>query len=248
MNPLPPVSGNCRGFDKRTHDARGHRLLIADKERLFAEALRHALVQAGLVVDVATSPSDALAAARARSPELVILGAGFADEAGVSIYRAIVSELPDCRVIVLVDDAYALASMEIGIDRHGIVSKAIPASQFVSAIEDFLRGYDLPPIRGRSVTSDTRADHLWNVPLTGREQEVLHLLVVGATSEDIATRLGVKANTARKHVQNVLTKLQVHSRLEAVTVAIRSGIVKLPDMEDASEQPHARSWEAAHLT
>jgi two-component system, NarL family, nitrate/nitrite response regulator NarL len=248
MNPLPPASGNGRGFDERTHDVGGRRLLIADRQRLFAEALRHALVQAGLVVDVATSRSDALAAVRASRPDLVILGAGFTDEAGVSIYRAIASELPDCRVLVLVDDAHASASVEIGIDRHGMVSKAIPASRFVSAIEHFLRGQDLPSIRGRSVTSDTSAGHLWNVPLTGREREVLHLLVVGATSEDIAARFGIQANTARKHVQNVLTKLQVHSRLEAVTVAIRRGIVKLADVDDTGDRPHSRPSEAVHLT
>jgi two-component system, NarL family, nitrate/nitrite response regulator NarL len=248
MNPLPRASGNGRGFDERTHDVGGHRLLIADGQRLFAEALRHALVRAGLVVDVATSRSDALAAARARRPDLVILGSGFTDEAGVSIYRAIASELPGCRVLVLVDDAHASASMEIGIDRHGIVSKAIPASRFVSAIEDFLRGKDLPPIRGRSVTSETSADHLWNVSLTDRERDVLHLLVAGATSEDIAARFGIQTNTARKHVQNVLTKLQVHSRLEAVTVAVRRGIVKLSDVDARGDRPHSRPSEAAQLT
>lgn len=66
------------------------------------------------------------------------------------------------------------------------------------------------------------ADHL-----TSREREVLSLLASGATSEMIAAELSVSLNTVRTHIQNVLTKLQVHSRLEAATFAVKYGIVRV---------------------
>ncbi len=61
--------------------------------------------------------------------------------------------------------------------------------------------------------------------LTAREREVLALLSRGATSQTIADALGIAPNTVRTHVQNILSKLQVHSRLEAVAFAVRHGVV-----------------------
>lgn len=61
--------------------------------------------------------------------------------------------------------------------------------------------------------------------ITIREREVLSLLAVGASTANIASRLGISPATARNHVQNVLTKLQVHSRLEAVTLSLRRGVI-----------------------
>jgi DNA-binding NarL/FixJ family response regulator len=69
----------------------------------------------------------------------------------------------------------------------------------------------------------TDAEHL-----SPRERQVLALLLEGASTKDMARLLSVRPNTARTHVQNVLAKLQVHSRLEAVTVAVRSGLIEPP--------------------
>ncbi len=64
--------------------------------------------------------------------------------------------------------------------------------------------------------------------LTPREVEVLDLLVDGASTQAIAERLYMSTNTVRNHVQKILTKLGVHSRLEAVSTAVREGIVERP--------------------
>lgn len=64
--------------------------------------------------------------------------------------------------------------------------------------------------------------------LTVRERQVLVLLVEGASNKDVARRLAIRSNTVRTHVQNLLGKLRVHTRLEAVTLAIRGGLVE-PD-------------------
>jgi DNA-binding NarL/FixJ family response regulator len=64
--------------------------------------------------------------------------------------------------------------------------------------------------------------------LTARERQVLRLLVAGASNKDVARRLSIRSNTVRTHVQNLLAKLRVHTRLEAVTLAIRAGLIE-PD-------------------
>jgi DNA-binding NarL/FixJ family response regulator len=65
--------------------------------------------------------------------------------------------------------------------------------------------------------------------LTTREHQVLQLLAEGASNKDMARRLAIRSNTVRTHVQNLLSKLQVHTRLEAVTLAIRVGYVRSDD-------------------
>lgn len=70
--------------------------------------------------------------------------------------------------------------------------------------------------------------------LTFRERQVLILLVEGASNKDVARRLSIRSNTVRTHVQNLLAKLRVHTRLEAVTLAIRGGLVE-PDETIATE-------------
>ena len=75
--------------------------------------------------------------------------------------------------------------------------------------------------------------------LSSREREVLELLVRGASGAAVAERLGISRNTVRTHVQGILTKLQVHSRLEAATFAVKHAIVTLP-LVDADEPSKAR--------
>jgi two-component system nitrate/nitrite response regulator NarL len=246
MSSLPQVDGR-HGGTERKREVHARRMLIVDRQ-LFGESLRHSLLEAGhSMVDVATSGSEALAALRTVRPDIVIVGIGFTEEAEAGILSTIVSEFPECRVIVLVDEGESAPPSQAGTERHGVVSKATPASQFVRAVEDFLMGHALPPTR-KLVESHAPRNDPWIAGLTRREREVLQLLACGATSEEIAARLGVQANTARKHVQNVLTKLQVHSRLEAVAVAIRRGIVKSADVDAIDGDPRGHRSASGHLT
>jgi two-component system nitrate/nitrite response regulator NarL len=214
-------------------------VLIVDRRRLFGEALRHSLVEAGYTsVEIATCASETLEALTAGPPEVAIISSDPSEATEDGVHRAIVSGSPGCRVILLVDEGHAGVAPKIGSDVQALISKATPASQFVRAVEEFMGGEPLPRIRapapaGRPTGGEAAGR------LTTREREVLQMLASGATSDAIAARFGVQANTARKHIQNVLTKLQVHSRLEAVAVALRKGIVKVPDVanEDGRSGP-----------
>src|SRR5204863_2507694 len=104
-------------------------------------------------------------------------------------------------------------------------------STFISPLEAVVEGQVLLPHRlvsagHRRGTSDGIS--LLVSQLTTREREVLSLLVEGADGGAIARRLGISRNTVRTHVQSILTKLQVHSRLEAATMAVRHHLVPLP--------------------
>ncbi len=240
MSPLPPADG--QSSTREVARVRLPRLLILDTQRLFAEALRHTLVEVSLlVVDVATKATAALSAVRDGHPEVVVASTTFMRESGVGVLREILDGSPETRVIVLVEEGEPFPRAETGIDFHGFVSKALPAAGFVEAIEGTLRGRIPPPPRADTVPTKPPGPEGWMVRLTAREQEVLYLLASGSTSDEIAARFGVQANTARKHVQNILTKLQVHSRLEAVTVAMRKGIVRLEDVDGGGESPEQRS-------
>jgi DNA-binding NarL/FixJ family response regulator len=110
---------------------------------------------------------------------------------------------------------------------HGYLTKASNLPQFVSSVRAILEGEMMFPkrmTRGDGTASVRQTSFLAN-QLTAREREVLALLSRGATSQSIADAMGIAPNTVRTHVQNVLSKLQVHSRLEAVAFAVSNGFV-----------------------
>lgn len=93
--------------------------------------------------------------------------------------------------------------------------------QVLDAVNTLQSGVPAAACPQPTVSASPEADH---VDLTEREREVLNLLARGLTTEDIALSLSISPHTARNHIQNILTKLQVHSRLEAVAYAIEQGI------------------------
>jgi DNA-binding NarL/FixJ family response regulator len=85
---------------------------------------------------------------------------------------------------------------------------------------------EVKPPRHRPRSEEQKAASVLSVTLTEREREVLSLLVEGASSAEMAERLFLSPHTVRTHVQNLMTKLQVHSRVEAASFAVRHGIVE----------------------
>ena len=219
-------------------DTRGNALikvLIVDDHRLFADVIRSVLVEHGMdVLDVAASVQEGLASVRAGVPDVVLVDLGLPDGDGISLGRSIVAEHPDVRVIALtaLNDPKAVGeALRAGFS--GYLTKDTPLTQFVGMIRAAMEGQVVIPQRLAAAaagarTAEERHASLLAEQLSPRERQVLTLLAEGANSEDIAGRLSVSPNTVRTHVQSILTKLQVHSRLEAATFAVRYGIVKVP--------------------
>jgi two-component system nitrate/nitrite response regulator NarL len=210
------------------------RVLIVDDHKLFAEAIRSALSSDGLQMEllpVATSAKEGLAAAKSGKPDLVLVDLGLPDENGVELGRKILEACEGATVLAvtaLSDPQLLREAMKAGF--HGFITKDTPMARFVDSINAAMSGHVVVPHRlaaraAGARSSEERDAGLLAEQLTNRERRVLEMLVEGARSEDIARRLSISPNTVRTHIQNILTKLQVHSRLEAAAFAVKHGMV-----------------------
>lgn len=213
-------------------------IMVVDDYRLFAEAL--ALLFADLpfeVVGIATTGQEALDRVEELSPSLILMGLRLPDMDGLEVGRRVLEKNPEAKIILLSaaeDPAIGREALRRGF--HGYLTKQLSGGQLIASIEAVLDGQVIIPRRVAAAMTTQRGQDphlLLAASLTRREREILELLVEGATGRDIAERLALRPNTVRTHVQNVLTKLQVHSRLEAASTAIRDGIVKTPTREPA---------------
>jgi two-component system nitrate/nitrite response regulator NarL len=207
--------------------------LIVDDHLLFAEAIGQTLAGMGMtLVGIATTAEQALPAVREHRPDLVLMDVGLPDQDGIALGRAILSEVPDTKVVVLTgleDEQTLRDALRSGF--HGYLTKNTEPEKFKRALQSVADGQVVFQHRlGRAIaTGEGEASdaELLARQLTSREVEVLQLLAEGASSTEISQSLAVSPNTVRTHVQGILTKLQVHSRLEAAAFAVRHGVVKM---------------------
>lgn len=180
------------------------------------------------IVGVVGRVADAVQTAVNRRPDVVLMDYELPDGDGVSATRAIKAALPDTKVVLLTsnaDEDVLVAALEAG--ASGYVTKHKPAAEVTAAVRAVANGEML-------VSSDMLARLLPRMnraaparyDLTARELEVLELLAAGTPNIELAQRMGISRNTVRNHVQNLLTKLGVHSRLEAVALANREGLLR----------------------
>lgn len=211
------------------------RALIVDDHTLFAEAIRATLEAKGVeVVAVVATGAGALEATAATRPDLILLDLGLPDRSGLAVGADILHEWPETKVLALtaLDDPRAVKeAMRTGF--HGYLTKDTPVAKFVEAVLAAIGGQVVMPHRLAAHAAGARSSREREVALmadqlTYRELDVLRLLADGMQGEAIARKLGISRNTVRTHVQSILTKLQVHSRLEAATFAVRHGIVEPP--------------------
>jgi len=211
------------------------RVLIVDDHKLFAEAIQLTLTRHGMsVLPVATTGAEALdRIGRDQDPDVALIDIGLPDQSGLVVGRKILHEHPQVRVLALtaLDDPWVVQEA-IRSGFHGYLTKDTKVSQFVSSIHAVSQGQVVVPARLARAATGVRSEHerqadLLAKQLTPREREILELLTQGATGQEISRRLHITSNTVRTHVQSILAKLQVHSRLEAVAFAVRHGIVRV---------------------
>ena len=205
------------------------RVLVVDDQKLFAEAVSMYLEQVGMeVVGIARDGKEALAAVARERPTIVLVDLNLPGEDGLKVGARILERDPEVKLLAvtgLSDRSAVRAALEAGF--HGYLTKDAKVSQFVDSIRSVLRGQVSVPfeLSFKPADADAQDAHLLAAQLTAREMETLALLAEGASSREIAGRLSVSPNTVRTHVHNVLTKLGVHSRLEAAAFAVRHGLV-----------------------
>jgi DNA-binding NarL/FixJ family response regulator len=211
------------------------RLVIADDHTLFRESLRSLLeARDHVVVGEAGDGREAISQCEAASPDVALLDLSMPNLSGLEALSVIARKAPGVKVIVLSaseDEADRLAAIERG--AWGFLSKNLKADRLFGLLDAIERGEAAPPApRRRSAGApppEARA-LFGSDALTQRELEVLRVLVDGVTSNHgLADVLGVSENTVRFHVRNILEKLGLHSRAEAISYAVRKGVVETPD-------------------
>jgi two-component system nitrate/nitrite response regulator NarL len=205
--------------------------LVIDDHRLFAEAVRPSLERLGFEVSIVTTGREALQAVQEEPPDLVLVDIALPGEDGLRVGEMILEDQPGITVLALTaltDPDLVGESLRMGF--RGYITKDAPMPDFVRGVLAALGGQTVTP-REHAASAPRRrarpADHaeLLTRQLTLREREVLSLLAGGAGGKEISGRLSITTNTVRTHVQSILTKLQVHSRLEAAAFAVRHGLV-----------------------
>jgi DNA-binding NarL/FixJ family response regulator len=217
------------------------RVLLVDDQQLLTDSLARLLAAEPdiEVVGVAATVAEARAQARERM-DVVLMDYRLPDGTGAEATRAIKARWPTARVVMLTaiaDDETVLESIQAGAD--GYLTKDRAVEDVVTAVRDAKAGETLLPrsviigIAQRVAMARERPPERPSIePLTARELEVLRSLADGLSTPDICDRLFISRNTLRTHVQNIMTKLHVHSKLEAVTVALRLRIIEPPRDDD----------------
>ena len=205
---------------------------MVDDHQVFADALHARLSTEEELgpVAVAYSATDALARLLRNAFDVTLLDYGLDDRTGADLAAELRISVPSTRIIIL----SAGQPLEAIVDSliagvNGWLPKMIDTSHLVAAIRGVhagemwvdraLLGRAMPALLTRILTPPP--DPL--AVLTKREREVLDCMIAGLSRSEVARRLKVSDNTVRTHTQNLISKLGVHSSLEAVTLALRSG-------------------------
>lgn len=209
------------------------RVLVVDDHEMVAQGLSEVLAAESdiEVVGTAGTVRDAERMAAQFEPDVVVMDYRLPDGDGLMATSAIRREVPETAVVmVTASDHEALIAAAIEAGCSAYVTKDRAAQHVVSAVRTAARGeMGFPAAVLNRLLARGKASDVRSGALTPREREVLQLLAEGLSTRDIADRLVVSVSTVRNHVQSILTKLGVHSKLEAVTVAARQGIVRYPD-------------------
>ncbi|MDQ2648416.1 MAG: response regulator transcription factor [Actinomycetota bacterium] len=215
------------------------RVLICDDHALFRRGLAMVLEsEDGIeVVGEASDGDEAVASAEDLVPDVVLMDVRMPKRSGIEATRAIAEVLPTARIVMLTvsdeeDDLYDA----IKAGAAGYLLKEISIEEVAGAIRQVVDGQSLitPSMASKLLAEFTnlakKADARQAVispKLTTRELEVLKLVAQGMSNKEIAAELYISENTVKNHVRNILEKLHLHSRMEAVVYAVREKILEL---------------------
>jgi two-component system, NarL family, response regulator NreC len=211
------------------------RLLIVDDHAVVRSGLRMLLENERDVeiVGEASSAAEAIEAAGRLKPNVILMDIGLPDLSGIDATREIKKRSSDVSIVALTiheDEEYFFKMLEAG--ASGYVPKRAAPEELLTAIRAAATGqvYLYPSLAkllvrdyldgGRASGEQSSSD------LTDREQEVLTYLAEGASNEEIASSLVISPKTVARHRENIMRKLNLHSRAELVRYAIRKGIIK----------------------
>jgi DNA-binding NarL/FixJ family response regulator len=209
------------------------RVVLADDHHFFREGLRGVLVADGMsVVGEAVNGTEAVALTRELTPDVVVVDLHMPDFRGVDAVRQIVASSPAVDVVVLTvsaDGADALEALAAGACSY--LLKDTRTDELAGCIRQTTGGQTVlsravaQTLTLRALDNGATEQAKTNLPaLTGREMEVLRLLVDGADNATIGRELSISPHTVKQYMTNIFEKLEVKGRVQAAVYAVRAGL------------------------
>jgi len=192
------------------------------------------------VVGQASDGTEAIAVAGEALPDVVLMDIRMPKITGIEACRATKEVAPSAKIVMLtISDEEEDLFEAIRAGASGYLLKDIPLDEVAEAVRAVHGGQSLinPSMAGkllsefatlakRDAEEQERVQHVAAPKLTDREMEVLKLVARGMNNRDIAKELFISENTVKNHVRNILEKLQIHSRMEAVMIAVRQKLIE----------------------
>ena len=201
----------------------------------------HAVVRSGLrllldaeddleVVGEAGSAREAVFEARTGNPDVILLDVVMPDQSGLEAIPSLLHEHPETKILVLsMQDDPRYVREAFGAGASGYVLKEAADAEVVAAIREVAGGgrYVHPALGARLIAAETaEAKRAEEDPLSDREREVLRLLALGHTNQEISTQLYISVRTAETHRAHIMQKLRLSSRAELVRYALEQGLME----------------------
>jgi two-component system NarL family response regulator len=218
------------------------RTMIVDDHALFRRGLEMVLNSEPDIelVSEASDGAEAVEKAGETLPDVVLMDIRMPRSSGIEACRALKDVVPSAKIVMLtISDEEADLFEAIRAGASGYLLKDIPLDEVADTVRAVDGGQSLinPSMAGKLLTEfailarrEAASEPRQQVPapkLTDREMQVLKLIARGMNNKDIAKELFISENTVKNHVRNILEKLQIHSRMEAVMVAVREKLIEL---------------------
>ena len=218
------------------------RAMIVDDHALFRRGLEMVLDEEAdiEVVDQASDGSEAVEKAGESLPDVVLMDIRMPRSSGIEACRAMKEVVPSAKIVMLtISDEEEDLFEAIRAGASGYLLKDLPLDEVAETVRAVHGGQSLinPSMAGKLLTEFATLakrdgqERVQQVPpprLTDREMQVLKLVARGMNNRDIAKELFISENTVKNHVRNILEKLQLHSRMEAVMYAVKEKLLDLP--------------------
>jgi two-component system response regulator DevR len=226
---MPVRDGRLPLLDGHSGDVQAPiRVVLVDDHEMLTECFRRELGASGdiEVVAVAATAADGIAAAMIHAPDVVIMDQLLPDEPGVAAAARIIAERPLARILLLTGGGdLGVLHAAVAAGCIGYLEKTSAFGTLVAAVRAAAAGEVVISPEHLSRLMLPRSNEPSRPVLTRREYEVLRVMADGLSNQAIAERLSLSVNTVRNHVQLILDKLDAHSKLEAVVVATKRGLL-----------------------
>jgi len=216
------------------------RALIVDDHALFRRGLEMVLAAEDDIelVGEASDGAEAVQKAGESLPDVVLMDIRMPKSSGIEACRAMKEVAPSSKIVMLtISDEEEDLFEAIRAGASGYLLKDIPLDEVADVVRAVHGGQSLinPSMAAKLLTEfaalnkrdqEERAEQVPAPKLTDREMQVLKLVAKGMNNRDIAKELFISENTVKNHVRNILEKLQIHSRMEAVMIAVREKLIE----------------------